>query len=292
VPVDEGYRMRVDELRAMVARDREAGVRPIAVVANGGTVSTGAVDDLAAVAQVCRDEGLWMHVDAAYGGPAMLADDLRPLFTGIEHADSIAFDPHKWLYTPQSGGCVLVRDMELMRRAFDMEYVAYIVKDEEHTDWGIDLGRHSPNFSRGFWSLKVWISLLAHGRDAYARRISHDAALARYLGALVEESRNFELMAPVGLSITCFRYVPQDLPEPGTAGRDEYLDRLNQRIMTEIQLGGRAFCSNAVLDGRFCLRSCIVNYRTEAGDLEALMEIASELGATLDAELRPAEMRP
>ena len=290
VPVDDGYRMRVGELRTAIARDRAAGVRPIAVVANAGTVSTGAIDDLAAVADVCRDEDLWMHVDAAYGGPAMLADDLRPLFDGIERADSIAFDPHKWLYTPHSGGCVLVRDMELMRRAFDPEHVAYIVKDEEHTDWGIDLGRHSPNFSRGFWSLRVWVSLLAHGRDAYARRISHDAALARYLGALVEERDDFEMMTPVGLSITCFRYVPGDLASDGTDGREEYLDRLNQRLMTELQLGGRAYCSNAVLGGRFCLRSCIVNYRTEAEDVEALVEIAAELGAKLDAELRPVTL--
>ena len=290
VPVDGAFRMRVDELLAAVRRDRELGVRPVAVVANAGTTSTGAVDDLAAIADVCREEDLWLHVDAAYGGPAMLADDLRPLFDGIGRADSIAVDPHKWLYTPLSGGCVLVRDMELMRRSFDLEYVSYIVKDEEHTDWGIDLGRHSPNFSRGFWSLRVWISLLAHGRDAYARRISHDAALARYLGALVVERDDFELMTPVGLSITCFRYVPGDLVHDGSDGREEYLDRLNQRLMTELQLGGRAYCSNAVLGGRFCLRSCIVNYRTEAEDVEALVEIAAELGAKLDSELRPVTL--
>jgi len=289
VPVDGSFRMRLDELREAVRRDRNAGVRPVAVVANAGTVSTGAVDDLAAIADVCRDEGLWLHVDAAYGGPAVLADDLRPLFEGIDRADSIAFDPHKWLYTPLSGGCVLVRDIDLMRRSFDPEYVSYIVKDEEHTDWGIDLGRHSPNFSRGFWALRVWVSLLAHGRHAYARRISHDAALARYLGALVEERDDFELMTPVGLSITCFRFVPEGLSDG--RGRDEYLDALNQRIMTEIQLGGRAFCSNAVLEGRFCLRSCIVNYRTEAGDVEALLEIAADAGRRLDGELRPEERR-
>jgi aromatic-L-amino-acid decarboxylase len=289
VPVDEAYRMRVDLLREAVRRDRESGVRPLAVVANAGTTSTGAVDDLTAIADVCRDEGLWLHVDAAYGGPAMLADDLRPLFDGIGRADSIAVDPHKWLYTPLSGGCVLVRDMEMMRRSFDLEYVSYIVKDEEHTDWGIDLGRHSPNFSRGFWALKVWVSLLAHGRDAYARRISHDAALARYLGALVEEHDRFELMTPVSLSVTCFRYVPEALPE--AEGREVYLDGLNQRLMTELQLGGRVYCSNAVLGGRFCLRTCIVNFRTEAGDVEALLDIAAELGASLDAELRPEALR-
>ena len=294
VAVDDGYRIRVDELRATIAEDRAAGIHPIAVVANAGTVSTGVVDPLEAIADVCRDEDLWFHVDAAYGGPAMLAADLRPLFTGIERADSVAFDPHKWLYTPQSGGCVVVRDMELMRRAFDVDYVAYVVKDEEHTDWGIDLGRNSPNFSRGFWALKVWVSLLAHGRKAYGRRISHDAALARYLGAQAEESDEFELMTPVGLSITCFRYVPADLasgPRRDSQEQNEYLDLLNNRLMTEIQLDGRVYCSNAVLGERFCLRSCIVNYRTEADDMDALLDVASELGAKLDVELRPEALR-
>jgi aromatic-L-amino-acid decarboxylase len=295
IPVGEDYRIRMDELRARIAADREDGVRPIAVVANAGTVSTGVIDPLEEIAALCRQEDLWCHVDAAYGGPAMLADDLRPLFAGIEHADSIAFDPHKWLYTPQSGGCVLVRDMERMRQAFDVDYVAYVVKDEEHTDWGIDLGRHSPNFSRGFWALKVWVSLLAHGRSAYARRISHDAELARYLGARAEEDEEFELMTPVGLSITCFRYVPADLsssgPRGADPGREEHLDELNNRLMTAIQLDGRVYCSNAVLGGRFCLRSCIVNYRTEAEDMDALLDVARELGAKLDAELRPETLR-
>ena len=296
IPVGPDYRIRVDELRARIAEDREAGIRPFAVVANAGTVSTGVVDPLEEIADLCRDEDLWLHVDAAYGGPAMLADDLRPLFAGIERADSIAFDPHKWLYTPQSGGCVVVRDFELMRRAFDVDYVAYVVKDEEHTDWGVDLGRHSPNFSRGFWALKVWVSLLAHGRTAYGERISHDAALARYLGQRAEELDEFELMTPVGLSITCFRYVPSDLAASGPRhdghGRDEYLDELNHRLMTAIQLDGRVYCSNAVLqDGRFCLRSCIVNYRTEAEDMDALLDVASELGAKLDVELRPEALR-
>jgi aromatic-L-amino-acid/L-tryptophan decarboxylase len=168
--------------------------------------------------------------------------------------------------------------------------VAYIQKDAEHTDWGIDLGRYSPNFSRGFWALRVWVSLLAHGRDAYARRISHDAELARYLGDLAIERDEFELMTPVGLSITCVRFVPGDL-DTEAPGAGAYLDLLNQRIMTQIQLDGRVYCSNAVLDGRFCLRSCIVNYRTEAADVEALLDVAAEFGAKLDIELRPEELR-
>ena len=140
IAVDEGYRMRVDELRGQIARHREDGIRPIAVVGTAGTVSTGAIDPLDELAQVCADEGLWLHVDAAYGGPAMLADDLRPQLVGIERADSVAFDPHKWLYTPHSGGCLLVRDMEVLRESFDA-YAAYTVQDKDATGHGIDLGR-------------------------------------------------------------------------------------------------------------------------------------------------------
>ena len=288
IAVDDGYRMRVDELRAQIARDRERGIHPIAVVGTAGTVSTGAIDPLDDLAQVCADEGLWLHVDAAYGGPAMLADDLRPQLAGIERADSVAFDPHKWLYTPHSGGCLLVRDMEVLRESFDA-YAAYTVQDKDATGHGIDLGRYGPSFSRGFWSLRVWVSLLAHGRDAYARRISHDAALARYLGARVEERDDFELCAPVGLSIACFRFIPPGLPADLDAdAREAYLSALNQRIMTGIQLDGRVFCSNAILEGRFTLRVCIVNFRTEADEMDLVLDVAAELGTQLDREMRPS----
>jgi glutamate/tyrosine decarboxylase-like PLP-dependent enzyme len=288
IPVGEDYRVRVDALRAAIARDRASGVRPLAVVASAGTVATGAVDPLETIADLCAQEELWFHVDAAYGGPAAFTDDLRPLFAGIERADSIAFDPHKWLYTPLTGGCVLVRDMQVLPDAFSVT-ASYTYQDKERTGRGIDGTQLGPQFSRGFWALKVWLSLLAHGRAAYARRISHDAALARYLGALAEERPEFELVCPVGLSICCFRYVPPDLPDG--EGRDAYLDLLNERLMTQAQQDGRVFFSNAVLRGRFVLRACIVNFRTEAEDLEAVLDVAAETGAALDAELRPAELR-
>ena len=288
IPVDSGYRMRVDELRKQIARDRDAGIHPFAVVGTAGTVATGVVDPLPEIADVCAEAGLWFHVDGAYGGPAMLADDLRPLFAGIERADSIAFDPHKWLYTPHSGGCVVLRDFDHLRQSFDA-YASYTVQDKETTGHGIDLSRHGPNFSRSFWSLKVWLSLLAHGRTAYGARISHDAALARYLGDLVQEHREFELMAPVGLSVTCFRFVPHDLPQG--PDREPYLSKLNQSLMTQIQLDGRVFLSNAILEDRFVLRTCVVNFRTEAEDMDAVLEVASELGGKLDVELRPESLR-
>ncbi len=147
----------------------------------------------------------------------------------------------------------------------------------------------SPQFSRGFQALKIWVSLLAHGRQAYSQTISHDAALARYLGAQVEQRPEFELMTPVNLSICCFRYVPAALP--ANAGRDKYLSLLNERLMTDLQRDGRVFCSNAVLEGNYVLRACIVNFRTEATDIDALLDVAAEIGSSLDTELRPAELR-
>jgi glutamate/tyrosine decarboxylase-like PLP-dependent enzyme len=288
VPVDDDYRVNLDALREAVRADRDAGRRPFAIVASAGTVATGAIDPLHELADLCEAEGLWFHVDAAYGGPAAFTEDLRPLFAGIERADSIAFDPHKWLYTPHSGGCVLVRDMQVLPDSFSV-VASYTFQDKERTGRGVDGTQLGPQFSRGFWALKVWVSLLAHGRRAYATRISHDAALARYLGARAEERRDFELVCPVGLSICCFRYVPRDLPDG--PGRDEYLDVLNERLMTDVQQDGRVFFSNAILGGRFVLRACIVNFRTEAEDLDAVLDVAAEIGARLDAELRPSELR-
>lgn len=287
IPVDENFRVNVGALREAIDRDLNAGVRPIAVVGSAGTVSTGAIDPLPELADVAEQHGMWFHVDGAYGGPAVFSDELRPLLNGIERADSIAFDPHKWMYTPHSGGCILVRDVEHLRESFSIhEFATYVYRDEER--WGtdvdaIDLG---PQFSRGFQAFKVWISLLAHGTRAYGRRIAHDVELAKYLHRRAEERPEFEVMAPTTLSITCFRYAPPDLPEGG--GREEYLDTLNERLMTELQLDGRVFPSNAVLNGRFVLRSCIVNFRTEAEQMDLLLDVAVELGAKLDAELRPA----
>jgi aromatic-L-amino-acid decarboxylase len=289
VPTEEAFRLDVEALRQAVAEDRDAGSRPIAVVASAGTVGTGAIDPLEDIADLCAEEDLWFHVDGAYGGPGVLAEELRPLYAGIERADSIAFDPHKWLYTPHSGGCVLMRDLEDLPRSFSIhEDASYVFEDKERTGTGLDGNEMGPQFSRGFWALKVWVSLLAHGRRAYAARIAHDVELARYLHRRAEERPEFEPMAPVTLSICCFRYVSEDLPEG--PGREEYLDALNERLMTEIQMDGRVFPSNAVLRGRFVLRSCVVNFRTEAEEMDLLLDVAAELGAKLDREMRPASL--
>ena len=207
IAVDDEQRMRVDALREALARDVAAGVLPLAVSATAGTTTTGSVDPLPELAALAREHGAWFHVDAAYGGAVVLSDTLRPLLAGTEHADSIAVDPHKWMYTPQSAGCVLLRDFGHLSRSFHAD-ASYIWLDEAVRQ-GIDFAMHGPQFSRGFAALKVWISLLAHGRAAYARRIEHDVALASYLGELVAERGEWELMCPPRLSICCFRHRPQ-----------------------------------------------------------------------------------
>ena len=286
VPVDERFRMRPEALRAVLEADRLSGLRGIAVVATAGTTSTGAIDPLSQIADIASEHGLWFHVDAAYGGAAALSDELRPLMDGIERADSIAFDPHKWLSTPHSGGCALLRDLAHAYESFHYG-ASYTVEDRERTGSTFDFGSHGPQWSRGFAALKIWVSLLAHGSDAYGRRIAHDAELARYMGGLVAEHPELELATPVSLSICCFRYVPA---EDGLD--DRYLDRLNERIMTEVQVGGDAYLSNAILRGRFLLRACIVNFRTEASDVDALVETVVDVGRRLHAEMRAAARVP
>ena len=288
VATDEELRMRVDSLLEHVAVDRAAGVRPLAIVGTAGTTGTGSIDPLPELADVCSRENAWFHVDAAYGGPAVLAPDLRPLLAGIERADSVTVDAHKWLYAPTAAGLVLVRDELQLADSFALD-ASYVYEDRERTGRGMNTGYMGPAFSRSFDALKIWLTMLAFGRDAVARRISHDAELARWLGVRVEQHPDFELATPVRLSICCFRYRPTDLP-PGDRA-DAYVDELNRMLLTELQLDGRVFPSNAVVHGRFVLRACIVNVRTEADDLEALVDVAAELGARLDREHRPRELR-
>lgn len=281
IPTDHAQRMRVDALREAIDADVRSGHRPFCVVATAGTVGTGAIDPLDAIADVCAEYGLWLHVDGAYGGVAALTDALRPHFRGIERADSIALDPHKWLYTPHSGGAVILRDFEKLRDAFTLS-PTYTHEDKELTGRGTDLLAYGPQFSRGFHALKVWISLLAHGWDAYQRRITHDCELAAYLYRRAQEHPELEPVGEQSLSIACFRYVP---PTWRTlySGPDleERLNRLNERLMAELQWSGRVFPSNAILDGRFAIRACIVNFRTEAADIDCLVEAAVVIGRRL-----------
>jgi glutamate/tyrosine decarboxylase-like PLP-dependent enzyme len=285
IPVDDALRIRVDLLSDAIARDRGAGRRPLAVIATAGTVGTGAIDPLDEIADLCAREGLWLHIDGAYGGIAALTDELRPQFAGIERADSVALVPHKWLYTPHSGGALIVRDQRHLAQAFAVN-PSYVHEDKELTRRGLDFYAHTPNFSRGFHALKIWVSLLAHGWSAYQRRITHDVALARSLFERAAAHDELETVGPPPeLSIACFRYVPPELR--GKKDAEQYINAHNERLMAELQLGGRVFPSNAVIDGRFAIRACIVNFRTSDEDARAVPGIVASAGRALDAELRP-----
>ena len=273
IPTDEAFRMRADELERAVADDLASGLHPFCVVATAGSTATGAIDPIPAVADICDRHGLWLHVDAAYGGAAAFSPELRPLLAGIDRADTIAFDPHKWLYTPQSSACLLARDPQTLRAAFSID-AAYVREDAELSGRGVNIGELGPQWSRAFLALKVWMSLAAHGTEAYARRIAHDVELARYLDDRVREHPDLESMCPVTLSIACFRYAPAGVD-------DATLDALNERLMIEIRRHGRTFPSNAVLSGRYGLRACFVNHRTEADVVDDLVDAAVSLGSGL-----------
>lgn len=288
VPVDSDMRMDVSALREAIEIDLAAGHRPIAVVGTAGTTGTGSIDPLEEIADLCDAYDLWFHVDAAYGGAAALTDSMRHLFFGLERADSLGFDPHKWLYTPLAGACVIVADPRILTEAFGL-HASYVVEETEKTGWGADLAFMSPSFSRHFSAFKIWISLLAHGWDAYERRIAHDVELTRYLQRLVEGEPELEIVSPQRLSIVTFRYVPADLAGDGEA--EPYLNELNEQIMFEVEFGGRVYPSNAVVGGRFAIRSCIVNFRTEAEQMEALVAETLRIGRAKDANLRGTRVK-
>ena len=277
VAVDERLAMRPDDLERLIEADLTAGIKPAAIVATAGTTGTGAIDPIDDLADLAVRAGAWLHVDAAYGGGAALSETLRPLLRGVERADSITFDAHKWLYAPVVSAVLLVRDASLLGRSFSA-HAAYVEQDREVADRGVDLGFEGLQLSRAFTALRVWVALLAHGRAAFARRIEHDVALTRWLADRVEELPDLELACEPSLSICCFRYRPAGVDD------EDYLDRLNTRVMTELQLDGRVFPSNADVHGRTAIRSCIVSYRTEAEHLQRLLDLTREIGARVHAD--------
>lgn len=289
VPSDENFMMDVRALRELIERDERAGLRPFCVVANAGTVSTGAVDPLAEIARVARERSLWFHVDGAYGALAASDESRRPLFEGMSDADSVSLDPHKWLYTPVDCGCLLLRRAELARAAFAGTEEGYIKVFESGADESFAFWDYGVELSRPFRALKVWATLRYYGARRIAAAIAEDNALAAYLAARVEESEEFELMAPVTLGICCFRYVPQDarraLEQAEGEERerlDARLDDLNARVMQRTQRAGRAYVSNAVLRGRFALRASITNFRTTRKDLDITLDAVRDAARGLE----------
>jgi aromatic-L-amino-acid/L-tryptophan decarboxylase len=278
VGVDERFKIRLDDLVAKITEDLEAGHLPFCVVGNAGTVNTGACDPLREVSQVARRFNLWMHVDASYGGFATLAASARDLLDGLHEADSVALDPHKWLYLPVDCGCVLYRDPEAARATFAHE-AEYTRVMEQAPDEAFAFWDYGPELSRRFRALKVWMMLKGVGLRALAAAIEKDLACARHLERLVRASEDFEMLAPVELSIFCFRYLPAGLKQAlrdadgmERTRLDEQLDALNERLLVELQRDGSSYLSNARLHGRFSLRGCVMNYRTTPRDMEILLD--------------------
>ena len=283
IETDAAGRIRLDVLEAQVDADREAGDRPFLVVGTAGSVATGVVDPLPELRAFCDRHALWFHVDGAYGAFAAAApgvsDDLRALAL----ADSIALDPHKWMYAPLEAGCVLVRDPQALLRAFSYRPDYYHFDGE-----GVhNFFEHGIQNSRGFRALKVWIQLQQAGAAGYRAMIAEDIELARAFWHIADEAEELEALTQ-GLSITTYRYLPTDLRDTRSEAQvQEYLNELNRQIQDRMERSGRAFVSHAVLNGVHALRMCIVNFRTGLEDVRALADITVELGRAADAELRP-----
>jgi aromatic-L-amino-acid decarboxylase len=266
--VDRSHRVDVAALRAQIVRDREIGLKPFLVVGSAGTVDIGAIDDLEALGALCREEKLWFHVDGAYGALGVLSPVLAPRLAGLESADSIALDFHKWGQVPYDAGFLIVRDGERHREAFSAP-AAYLRRETRGlaagSPWPCDLG---PDLSRGFRALKTWFTLKAYGTEKLAAMIERTCALAGYLEARILAEPRLELLAPVQLNIVCFRYRADDACS----------DALNGDIVADIQESGISAPSTTVLDGRLAIRAAIVNHRTDVGDIDALVSAVLDFG--------------
>src|SRR5881394_4566803 len=276
VAVDECFKIRMDDLVAKITADLAVGYVPFCVVANAGTVNTGAVDPLAEVRDIADRFQLWMHVDGSYGAFAILAESARNLFAGIERADSVALDPHKWLYLPVDVGCVIYRDPEIARAAFahEAEYTRII---GEEADEAFAFWDYGPELSRRFRALKVWMLLKGVGVDSLSEAIESNLACARYFESMVRASNDFEMVAPVELSIFCFRHVPVQLRNESS----QAIDAFNERLLVALRRDGSSYLSNATLGGRFALRGCVLNYRTTLRDMEILLDDLRRVGRSL-----------
>lgn len=273
VATDASQRMSIDALRTAIDHDVSAGDIPMMVVGTAGSVSTGAVDPLADIAQLCSDAGIWFHVDGAYGAFAATVLGAAPQLDALALADSVAVDPHKWLYAPLEAGAVLVRDAKKLRAAFSY-HPPYYHFGHEALNF-VDFG---PQNSRGFRALKVWLAIRQVGRSGYSRMIGDDISLARRLSARVAEDPELEQMTQ-GLSITTFRFVPENLRSTlGSPSGEQRLNELNEALLERIQSSGELFLSNAVIGGRYVLRACIVNFNTTAAHIDALPAIIVRMG--------------
>jgi aromatic-L-amino-acid decarboxylase len=272
IPTNERFELRLDALEEAIARDRKAGVRPMAIVGTVGTTSTTSSDPIAEMVRIARREGLWLHVDAAYAGVVALIPELREPFAGWEEADSIVTNPHKWFFTPVDASLLLTRNMPVLRDAFSLvpEYLRTLDRDGPIRDYN----EYTPTLGRRPRALKLWMNLRYFGLEGLRRRVAHHLAMAQRFAGWVDADPEFERMAPTPFSTVCFRYVPAALTsekdDPAVAER---IDELNTRLMEAINRSGQAFLSHTRLRGRFVIRVAVANLRTEDADLDLVWEI-------------------
>ena len=266
IPVNEQYQMDIAALARAITADRSAGLTPFLVVGTAGTVDVGAIDNLAALADIAERENVWFHVDGAYGALAMLSQDIAPRFAGIERSDSIAFDFHKWGQVPYDAGFVLVRDGELHHSTFASPS-AYLRRESRGmaagSPWPCDFG---PDLSRGFRALKTWFTIKVYGTEKLGEMISNTCELAQYLKQCIEGTPMLELLAPVSLNIVCFRYISEDA------------DRVNADIVIALQESGIVAPSTTTINGQLAIRAAIFNHRTNSSDIDALISATIALG--------------
>jgi len=288
IPTGNDLRMDVSALRQQVETDRAAGDFPFLVIGNGGTVSTGAIDPLPEIADLAKELNLWFHVDGAYGSPAAALADAPPDLKGLSRADSVAIDPHKWLYSPLEAGCVLVRSAKHLRDTFSY-HPPYYPDADPAPDAPPMFHELGPQNSRAFRALKVWMGFRQVGRDGYVQMMGEDISLARALHERVSAQEELE-PGTQNLSITTFRFVPADLREKGPQA-STYLNDLNREIVARLQQGGKVYITHAVVKGTYLLRACVVNFRTSLSDIEAVPALVLEAGREIDRTLRPASLR-
>ena len=280
IPVDSDQRMNIEKLEQAINEDKIAGFIPLMIIGTAGSVSTGTVDPLNEIAALCKKHDCWFHVDGAYGGFAAALPELENMFRGIELADSVAIDPHKWLYSPIEAGCTLVRDPSALNEAFSFHPVYYNFDgDEEPQTNFYERGMQN---SRGFRALKVWLGLRQIGTEGHISLIREDIELARILYDTMKTCEDIETFTH-HLSITTFRYKPAGI-DPAT--EQEYLNKLNQALLNKLQAGGEVFPSNAVINGNFVLRVCIVNFRTRLSDILSLPGIVVREGKLTEQLIR------
>ena len=286
IPTDSSNKMNIHALEQNIKDDFKNGLQPFMVVGTAGDVSTGVVDNLEAIAAVCKSKELWFHIDGAYGVPAAVIPELTGLFKGIKDADSIALDPHKWLYSPLEAGCTLVKDPKHLIDTYSShpEYYNFSLSEEGGSVNYFEYGLQN---SRGFRALKVWLALQQVGRSGYTKLIKEDIELSKYFFTLAKNHPNIEAVTQ-NLSITTLRFIPVGFEESNKK-REEYLNTLNEELVNTLQSGGEMFLSNAIVGNKYCLRTCIVNFRTTKKDIEECIEIIVKVGSQTHATLQEEE---